>query len=282
MSTYEPSAARIDSKEAGLEIGLYFFKFFIKSEYLHYGYFSNGLATDIANLAQAQANYADFLLSQIPTDVKSILDVGCGSGKFAQQLLDKGYEVDCVSPGTLLTNYVKKLIGNRGKLYNSKFEDFKTDKKYDLVLFSESFQYIPIDRSLGDSLNYLREGGYIMVCDFFKNDPQGKSQLGGGHEWKDWEAKLPKYPLKKLIEKDITAETAPTIDIVNAMTLEVIQPIWKTVFALGESRFPLVMKFVRWKYKKKLEKMELKHFSGLRSGENFRNYKKYMFYLFQK
>jgi SAM-dependent methyltransferase len=282
MTSYQPTAARIDSKEAGLEIGLYFFKYFIKSEYLHYGFFSNGLATDISNLAKAQSNYADLLMSNIPTDVKKILDVGCGSGKFAQQLLDKGYEVDCVSPGKLLTNYVKKLICDRGKLYNSKFENFKPEKQYDMVLFSESFQYIPIERSLGDSIKYLRPNGYIMICDFFKTDPECKSQLGGGHEWKEWEEKLQQYPLKTIIEKDITKETSPTIDLVNSMTMEVIQPVWRTVFALGENRFPLVMKLIRWKYKKKLEKMEKKHFSGLRCGENFRNYKKYMFYLLQK
>ncbi|HSZ25604.1 MAG TPA: hypothetical protein VK766_07805, partial [Cytophagaceae bacterium] len=52
---------KVDSKEVGLEVGLILFKYFLNTEYLHYGYFSNGLATEVQNLAQAQINYAEFL-----------------------------------------------------------------------------------------------------------------------------------------------------------------------------------------------------------------------------
>ncbi|NJM94843.1 MAG: hypothetical protein HC842_09440 [Cytophagales bacterium] len=72
---------QVDSKEVGLELGLVLFKFFLKSEYLHYGYFSDGLPIDIQNLKTAQERYTDLLMSQIPATAKSILDVGCGSGK---------------------------------------------------------------------------------------------------------------------------------------------------------------------------------------------------------
>lgn len=271
---------KVDSKEVGLEVGLHFFKFFLKSEYLHYGLFER-LEPNIQNLAKAQENYAEFLILNIPDGVKTILDVGCGSGRMARTLLEKGYQVDCVSPGTLLTNYVKESLGNRIELYNCKFEDLKTAKKYDLVMFCESFQYIPIDRSILGALDVLKPGGFIIVSDFFQTDEPGKSPIGGGHKFKEWEEKKAIFKIKQLKERDITKETSPTVDLVNQMTMEFLHPTWNVIFKLAEDRFPMVIKFFKWKYKKKLAKMENKHFQGQRNGANFAKYKKYMFYLFQ-
>ena len=272
---------KVDSKEVGLEIGLILFKHFLHTEYLHYGYFNDGLATEIQNLAQAQINYAEFLKSNIPSEVKSILDVGCGSGRFALELTRAGYQVDCVSPGTILTEHARKLVGDRCHIYNSKFEDVVTDKKYDMIMFSESFQYINMDASFTNALKFLNPGGHIMICDFFKSDPENKSMLGGGHHYHQYLEVIKKYPLTEVIAKDITAETAPTIDLVNSLSQEVIHPTYKLLFLLLEDRFPWVAKFIRWKYKKKLDKMEKKHFEGKRNGANFIKYKKYMFYLYK-
>ncbi|MCK9400413.1 MAG: class I SAM-dependent methyltransferase [Bacteroidales bacterium] len=272
---------KVDSKEVGLELGLLVFKFFLKTEYLHYGYFIDGLEADAANLKKAHENYAELLFSHIPKGTKTILDVGCGSGKTAQQLLAKGFKVDCVSPSQILTAYAKKLLGDKVDFFQCKFEDIITDKKYDLVLFSESFQYIPMDKSIPRALELLNPGGYIMVSDFFNADPDGKSKLGGGHDYYQWLKFKESYAIKTLVEKDITAETSLTIDIVNQLNTEVLKPVWTSAWALGEDRFPAIIKFVRKFYKKKISKMENKHFTGQRNGELFRKYKKYMFYLFQ-
>ncbi|NJM94844.1 MAG: hypothetical protein HC842_09445 [Cytophagales bacterium] len=188
--------------------------------------------------------------------------------------------MDCVSPGTLLTNYAKGLIGDRAEIFNLKFQDLQTPKRYDLVLFSESFQYIPLNESLGKALEMLNPGGHVLICDFFQTEVPGKSMLGGGHKWSQWQSTLAQFPQYRIaVEKDITQETAPTIDLVKQMNNEVLAPLWRSVFALAEDRFPALLKLVRWKYKKKIEKMEYKHFSGERSAENFKKYKKYMLYL---
>jgi len=97
----------IDSKEVGLEIGLIFMKHFIKTEYLHYGFFTPDIPVEMQSLAKAQQNYAEFLLERIPSGTKSILDVGGGSGKFAQVLTQLGYRVVMVSPSKLLNAYAE-------------------------------------------------------------------------------------------------------------------------------------------------------------------------------
>jgi len=272
---------KVDSKEVGLEVGLILFNYFLDTEYLHYGYFNNGLETKVRNLAQAQINYAEFLKGNIPSGVKTILDVGCGSGRFALELSNSGYKVDCVSPGTILTDHARQLLGDKCHIFNSKFEDVITDKKYDMILFSESFQYINMDASFTNALKFLNPNGHIMICDFFKTDPENKSMLGGGHHYHEYVEVVKKYPVTLVTEKDITKETAPTIDLVNKLSTEVIHPIYKLLFMLLEDRYAWVAKFIRWKYKKKLEKMEKKHFKGERNGANFIKYKKYMFYLYK-
>ena len=273
---------KIDLKEAGLEIGLRFLNFFLKSDYLHYGYFTPDLEVDISNFAKAQENYTEMLLSLIPDKVKTILDVGCGSGKTAQRLLDSGYRVDCVSPGELLTNHVRERIGHRIELFNCNFEDLKTPKKYDLILFSESFQYIPIEESIKGVLSYTNPKGYIIVADFFKTDATGKSPIGGGHKLSKWEAEIKKAKIEEIKSMDITKETSPTFDIINKLYNEVLFPLWNVIFLLLKNRLPLLMKLLKWKFKKRIEKIEKKHFTGQRNGANFRKYKKYMVYLLRK
>ena len=133
---------KVELKEVGLDIGLAFSKHFYKTEYLHYGYWPEELSVEPANVFQAQENYANFLLKNIPEGVNSILDVGCGSGKFAEKMLDAGYLVDCVSPSPNLTKHVRNRLGDRAEIFESCFEDVRTEKRYDLILCSESFQYL--------------------------------------------------------------------------------------------------------------------------------------------
>lgn len=272
---------KVDSKEAGLEIGLHFFKFFLNSEHLHYGYFKD-LKADISNLVLAQEKYVEHLMASIPSDVKTILDVGCGSGKFAELLLEKGYRVDVVAPGNQLSAYATKKLGDRCELFNCKFEELDTANTYDLILFSESFQYIPMKKALDGALQHMNDNGYILIADFFKTDAPGKSLLGGGHDYAEWLEILKSYQFTFLKEEDITEYTAPTIDLVDQLSKEVLAPTWKVAFDLAGDRFPLALKFLKWKYKKKLDKMEKKHFAGQRTGANFKIYKKYMVYVLQK
>ena len=135
---------KTDSKEVGLEFGLMIFKFFLKTEYLHYGYFINGLEADVTNLKKAHENYTEMLISQIPAGTKTILDVGCGSGKTAQVLCSKGYQVDCVSPSQILTTYARKITPGQVQFFHvnlKKSSQTKNTTSFSLAKASSIFPW---------------------------------------------------------------------------------------------------------------------------------------------
>ncbi|MDP6433472.1 MAG: hypothetical protein QGI15_04035, partial [Candidatus Scalindua sp.] len=72
------------------EVGSICGKYFLKLDHLHYGYWTGDMEVDVANLHLAQDEYAKFVISHIPDGVKTILDVGCGTGQIAKELLDMG------------------------------------------------------------------------------------------------------------------------------------------------------------------------------------------------
>ena len=63
---------KVELKEVGLDIGLAFAKHFYKTDYLHYGYWPQELTVEPANVYEAQENYANFLLKNIPEGVDAL------------------------------------------------------------------------------------------------------------------------------------------------------------------------------------------------------------------
>jgi SAM-dependent methyltransferase len=268
------------SREVGLEVGSILGKYFLKLDHLHYGYWGNGLEVDITNLHIAQDEYAKLIMSNIPDGVKSILDVGCGTGHIDKMLLDNGYNVDCVSPSAYMNKHIKELLGGKSHIYECTYEEIQTDKTYDMVMFCESFQYIDVEKALSNTSKLLNKNGYLLICDIFKKNIKGK--VSGGHKLYKFDAFIKDAPFKLLKTLDITNETAPNMDIMNDVLLNVVQPVIKAGVRLSESRHALVVKFLKWKYKKKIDKLQNKYFSGVRSGENFKKYKIYQLLLYQK
>lgn len=272
----------MDTKKLGLEIQVNLFNFFFDSEYLHYGYWKPGLEVKAPNFKQAQVDYVDFLIDHIPQKVRSILDVGCGTGKVAEELFAKGYEVSCVSPpGKLVEMAVERLSG-KSQVHAMKFEEFKTQRKFDLILFCESYQYIPMERSFEQCNRLLNTGGYIMLADFFGTGAEGKSPLGGGHRLTEFYALLEKHPFEIVNDIDITNEIAPTMELVNKLTMNVVLPTIELVGQLLQCRYPMLYKILRWQFRKKIEKNRVKHFTGQRNPENFKKYKSYRLILLRK
>ncbi len=270
------------SREIGLEISYLFGKYFLKLEHLHYGYWTDRLAVDISNLRIAQDEYAKFVIAHIPSGVKTILDVGCGTGKISKMLTEKGYQVDCLSPSAYFNEQIRNSINSDIRLFETSYEELQTENKYDLVLFCESFQYVDMEKALSKTSTLLNKKGYMLICDLFRKELQTRSSISGGQNLKKFHELIQIAPFRLIEDIDITEQVAPNIDLMDEMFRKVVQPTINAGFALAESRNKVVTKLLRWKYRKKIDKLNNKYFSGARNGEHFKSCKTYRFFLYQK
>ena len=277
-------SSKVDSREVGLVAGLNLLNFFVGTRDLHYGYWQDDLDVCVQNLPEAQRRYSEFLIGHIPPGVERILDVGCGAGGLASELLARGYRVEGVSPSPLLSEAAQRQAGPDFKIHQGRFEDvdFDEDDKFDLVMFSESFQYITLDRVLGDAMQRLNPGGHILICDFFKTGAPGRSVIGGGHPAEKFDAVLRESGLEVVEDIDITRQTAPNLDIVDQMGRELFDPTFRLIGYAFASNHPWLAKLLQWKYRKKLDKIHRKYLSGERNAKSFALHKVYRLLLLRK
>jgi SAM-dependent methyltransferase len=270
------------SREVGLKIGWICGEYFLKLKHLHYGYWTEGLDVDIVNLRPAQEEYVKFLLSHIPDGVKAILDVGCGAGRIAQKLLSAGYAVDCVSPSVFLTEQTRKSVGDQSEIFECGYEELDTEKRYDLIMFVESFQYIDLPKAIANTERFLNAGGHMLICDIFKKEGEQKGRQSGGHELSKLFKLIEAHPFTLVEDIDITEQTAPNIDLLNDALEKVGKPVADSISDFLADRYPTVFKLLSWKYQDEMEKINKKYSGGSRTGEQFRQFKSYRLLLYKK
>jgi len=259
----------------------------VRSPYLHYGFWDNPESVNASEftlneMVKAQGRYIEHLVSFIPEDVKTVLDVGAGIGGNSSYLLSKGYEVEALSPDEYQENVFAEKYNGEVKFHRSKFEDFKPEKKYDLVLESESACYIQIEPGWKTARKTIRDGGYLLASDYFlhHNDGSGDWHIKAAHDEKVYMETAEKYGFKLIREYDQTENTMPTLDGVKAFMERFIYPTVEFSSQYMDKNYPFILKVIKKAFGNKVDK-KLKQFSLLESDE-FRKYKRYMIFLFQK
>ena len=273
---------KVSSRRVGLDIGLAIGRFFLNTEDLHFGYWPKGKTATIQNFAEAQEAHSNLILDQIPEGTQRILDVGSGSGNLALKLINKGFQVDCVIPSEFLAEQVRAKLRVHSKIHTCGFENVTADESYDLILFSESFQYVKLRESLQKIADMLSPNGYLLICDFFQRDVPGKSPMGGGHSWQGFQDTIRKHPLNLVTDVDITEETAPTIDLLAKFNTDVVTPIAEMSGEYLTDHYPRLTKLLRWKFKKRLEKIHNIYLSGAVNGGSFKKFKEYHFLVYER
>ena len=223
----------------------------------------------------------DSIIDHIPNGVKRILDVGSGSGNLAKRLINLGYHVDCVIPSKFLAERVQEKLDKKSKIHVCKFEDVELTQTYDLILFSESFQYIRLEESLQKVQKLLTANRYLLICDVFHKNVEGKSPMRGGHRLDYFEKAIGESKFNLVKDLDITKETAPTYDFLNQLLTDVAEPIADMSGEYLNYKYPKLAKLVKWKFSKKLDRINQVWFSGELTGENFIKYKSYKLLIYK-
>ncbi len=207
---------KIDTRAIGLDTGLALIRWLTGAENLHYGLW-DGLEVAAGNLRRAQDAYTEKLFALLPQRPLRILDIGGGAGETAKKLLALGHRVEIVVPSAYLAGRCR-VNAPEAIVHECTFQDYAGTGPFDLCLFSESFQYIPLEQGLPRCLGLLAPGGQVLIADCFRTaaykgrDVQGP-QPGGGHPMASFREMLARLPVAVTHDEDITESVAPSIDL---------------------------------------------------------------------
>lgn len=229
-----------------LELALYGSIF--GNNFLHYGYFSDP-ATDpeqlsFADLKQAMDDYATLLVTRV-TAGERVLDVGCGMGGLLARLDRHGAQPTALTPNRAQAAHIRR-TWPQIPLVESTFEGIDAARlphRFDVVINSESFQYIELDagmRNVRALLKPAAEDGRWIVTDYFRLTAQAKNR--SGHLLADFEAACARHGLALRERVDITENVLPSLAYGRLLATRFALPLAR----FGADRFFLRRPF--WAY----------------------------------
>ncbi len=214
---------------ADLDMELFTVTEILKLKSLHYGYWQPEEPLTFENLKLAQARYTETLLSLVPPEVKTVLDVGAGTGDNALALCDRGCNVVAISPDRNHARYFAALESPHLRFIPTRFEDYREPDRFDLVLMSESQGYFKTDIGLAQCRRLVKPGGYVLVSGIFRrNDDQPPAR---GKNYYDFDTEMHYktragiYGLHLIKEIDITRESVPTLALAFGIYRERLLPL---------------------------------------------------------
>lgn len=260
-----------------------------RNNHAHYGLWEPGEQLTMNNLRKAMQRYTNKLISTIPNGVKSVLDAGCGWGGSALELEARGYDVVALSPDTLQRDHFEGLHSGI-EFVLSTFEGYTPSRRFDLVLMSESCQYINPKEGAKKSCEIIPKGGYVLVADYFVKSTGADSIVRRwGHSLDDYLRAMKDSGFTLVTKEDVTEAVLPTLQLAQQMYEDVIRPVFRFLFGVFEQRYSTLFKGVSWVLNKVskdgIEKMLLSddpESKKIVDVNEFRRNKAYMILLFQK
>jgi hypothetical protein len=148
------------------------------------------------------------------------------------------------------------------------------------LLFSESFQYIPLSGIFTSSPQLLKPGGQLLVSDFFKTAEHGDGGTGdrsfsGGHLLHEFYQYLTDSPFTLLHDEDLTACVSPNISLLDEWMAQRLLPASAAIDHYLRGNNPWLTRFAKWLARHKLKRLRYKYLSGHRSQAVFERYKSY-------
>jgi 2-polyprenyl-3-methyl-5-hydroxy-6-metoxy-1,4-benzoquinol methylase len=230
-------------KHADLDLFARMLKVFADTPWLHYGLWLEGERPSFPRVRQAQERYVDKLLLLLPPAPVSILDIGGGTGAMAGRLASLGYTVEMLTPSEVQVGIARETLNGAATVHLSRLEDFAPGKRFDVCLFSESYQYIPLAVSFAKLDELLAPGGRVVIADCFRSDGfKGGRAIGGGHRYSAFLEAVEDSDFVIAANEDVTSLAAPSIEIDRMLYRDVLAPVVTQLGGLLEEKRP----FTHW------------------------------------
>ncbi len=271
-------------KKKDIDWGLKFYLEVLKLDSLHFGLWDESDTNNIEGMKKAQERYTRRLLGLIPEGVEKVLDAGSGTGAQSQLLYRKGFEVEALNPDPYQAAIFRSRLRGKVPLKEVKFEDYETKKKYDLILMSESPQYMDTDKMAARARQILRDGGFILLSDYFR-------KKAGDKYYSTCKVKERFIETLKgkgfLLEKnlDITGRVLPTLELGREIYIEYALPVLEIIGGYITSSHPVAAGAARKIFSKKLKKLSgylYEHSLDKTDSNKFKEKLEYLFLLFKK
>ena len=197
-----------------------------------------------------------------------------------------GHKVTIIVPSKILAEHAKKNTNNKAKILITTFEDYlPKNNLFDLCLFAESFQYIPIKIALQKASSLLKNDGEILIADCFRSEKKQEGifrQPGGGASLISMEKELRIQKINVIVKKEITKLVAPSIQLEQKFYNTLGFSINRIIASLKINR-PFTLKFLNIFYKifinkRKRLRLENRLFKNKRTIKSFIEYNNYMIY----
>jgi SAM-dependent methyltransferase len=209
--------------------------------YAHYGYFPDGVPEVLSASAMGAAQHAYFerleaAIRTVPGGVTRVLDVGSGTGANARALIERGYQVACVSPSAQMNEMARAKLPEGTVVTDARFETFDTETRFDICLFAESFHYINLEAGLRQAARFAEKG--VVIFDYFRRP---------GHEHRDGtrgthadfcDALVRQGAFEIVSDEDLTEAITPTFVIHEHLKNEKIAPFVQRFRAALKSEYP--------------------------------------------
>ena len=106
------------------------------------------------------------LCNVIPNNKINIADIGSGTGKFTQLLLDKGFNVYAIEPNEQMRTIAEKKFKDYDNFnsINKTAEDTNLeDNSISIITVAQAFHYFDLDKTKKEFIRILKSGGKVAL-----------------------------------------------------------------------------------------------------------------------
>ncbi len=197
----------------------------------------------------------------------NILEIGCGTGQATHDLLMISNHITCVEPGKDLLQIARRKFPELSFI-NSKFEDLKTNKLFDVIFAATSWHWVDPHVGYEKAYKLLQNTGYLAILRNYhlETDPKAFHM-----QTRNIYNKYSNRTVVDLSSRKMIEEQANSIENEYFHIIKQTEHSWQQTYTINEyialrntySDHRLMKESERQKFEQELKEVANKEFKGL-------------------